>query len=374
MKSELLILIIIIFSFEAIPQTDSSFILYWGTRDLMWEDFLGVPPDYSEYSSEISYGIGYRSIEKTIGDMDILWLEAYCFMDRGSSWIREGYKNSNVLLYNQTIFDLVELYTRNFQEDINNLSGSTNIIIQRVDELLREYNSRIKNRVAILYSDTQGGLNSERVNFWYHDTKLKLSQQERHFIPEYTLSRFGLGLTFDLGYGVLTGNSTEYFTNNFNLSFGFDVAYRPLILYLRGILGFNSVKKEFMYNDKTWEENLSTGIFVGELTVGYPFPIMNDFCLTPFAGIGVVEFTVPGNDEKYKEHTIDDFSGVFGLNLDYSFSRTLNLLNDFIFREKSNWVIRTRLTISPFYFNDQIEGTAINFTIGVGGFTNPAIL
>lgn len=366
------ILLFCISTFAQTTETDSRMISYWGDEKLTWNDFQGVPPKNSDYSSEISYGIGYRPFEKPVDslDMDVRWIETYCYMDRGASWVKENEKTDINLLYNQTIFDIVELYSRRLQEEINHLSGSAFTVLNKLDELLREYDSKIKNVHAILSGETNDGMNGDRVNYWYNKTRLELSQLERKIIPDYQLGHWGLGVSFDLGYGFLSGGSKDYFSNNFNLSFGFDIGYRPIIFYLRGILGFNSVKKEFTYDNKFWEKDLGTGLAVIELTSGYPVVNNDDFSLTPFCGIGIVEFSVRSSEDRYKKQNIDDFTGVFGLNMDYKFSKVLNLLGGVFSGEASHWLIRARLTAAPFNMNENLKGWTVNFTLGVGGFIN----
>jgi hypothetical protein len=352
-------------------QKDSlSSILYWGDRKITFEDFKGVPVQNSQSISEFSYVIGYQTFDKEIDNVNVKWIEAYCYMDRYSSWMKEQYKNPTLLLYNQTLFDIVELFTRKLQDEINQLKGSSTEISNQLNILLRDYGSRVKGKIGVLYSETNGGLNRTAVEYWNQKTKIELEQQKKNLMPDYSLGRFGLGLSFDIGYGLLTGNSKEYFTNNLILAFGFDVAYKPLIMYLRAILGFNSVKKEFIAEDKTWTTNLNTGIAIPEISIGYPVYNNDKFSITPFAGIGGVEFSVIKNENNYSGYRILSFAEVFGVNIDYMFGRNLDLINYFLFKDKSNWVIRTRFTAAPYKFNDQIKGWSFNLTIGIGGFSN----
>jgi hypothetical protein len=353
-------------------QSDTaSSVLFWQARHITWEDFKGVPPRGTESISEFSYLIGYRPFEKRIDDMDVKWIEAYCYMDRFASWVKEENRNPSILLYNQTIFDIVELFTRKFQDDINKLSGSQIDISNKCNLLLRDYLSRIEAKIATMDLETVNGTNSRAVEYWNQKTQSELQLQEKQLLPDYKLGRFGLGLTFDLGYGILSGNSSNYFGNNFDLAFGFDIAYKPVVLYLRAILGFNSVKQDFYFDNKIWTTDLNTGIAIPELSVGYPIFSNNDFSLTPFAGVGVTEFSVFSNDEAYKKQRMTGFAGILGFNIDYMFGKELNLLNNFIFfRDKSNWVIRTRFTAVPFNIDDKIKGWSFNFTIGIGGFAN----
>ena len=104
--------------------------------------------------------------------------------------------------------------------------------------------------------------------------------------------------------------------------------------------------------------------------MGYPLSINDNYSITPFAGIGWVEFSVRANDQNYKDYRLLDFTYVLGLNFDYNFSKQINLLNYFLFREKSNWLLRARFTATPFNIDNNIKGWSYNLTIGVGGFAN----
>lgn len=362
---------IIIINLLSYAQVDtSSSILYWSENPIIWEDFKGAPSRTSPNNSEFSYVIGYRNSETETEDGTVTWIETYCYMDRYSSWSKSLGKTNIALLYHQTQFDLVELYSRKLQTEINQLRGDRFEITNKLNTLLNDYGSRLKAQIGMLDYETDAGVNSTGVEYWNQKTKNELKNLERITIPNFYVSKFGIGMTFDLGYGILSGSSTEYFSNNFNLAFGFDVAYKPIMLFLRGTLGFNSIKKEFSQEKLNWLKDLNTGIAIPEITLGYPFSINNNYSFTPFAGIGWVEFSVRGNDKNYKDYRLLDFTYVLGVNFDYNFSKQTNLLNYFLFREKSNWLIRARFTVSPFEIDKNIKGWSYNLTIGVGGFAN----
>lgn len=371
MKKSYLIFFVVCVNYVIMAQSDtSSALLFWNERQIVLDDFKGIPPEHSSNISEFSYVIGYRPFKKEIDDIQVKWIETYCYMDRYSSWIKSDYKNPTVLLFNQTIFDIIELYTRKLQDEINRTADDDDDLLNKLHLMLEDYSSRAKAKVAELYSETNNGQSRTAVEYWNQKTKKELELQKRELLPEYKLGKWGLGFTFDLGFGVISGNASEYFSNNFAFAFGFDIGYRPFIFYLRGILGFNSLKKEVMIEDKIWTTNLNTEIAIPEFSVGYPVINNDDYSITPFAGIGGVEFSVIEKNDAYNDYHKTAFTAVFGFNFDYKFSKELNLLKDFLFKDKSSWLIRARFTAAPFNLNDEIKGWSFNLTLGIGGFGN----
>jgi hypothetical protein len=371
MKYILIALNILIINIYNYAQVDTaSSILYWSENPITWDDFKGAPSRTSPNNSEFGYVIGYRNSETEIEDGTVTWIETYCYMDRYSSWAKSLGKSKTALLYHQTQFDLVELYSRKLQTEINLLTGDRFEITNKLNTLLNDYGSRLKGQIGMFDYETDGGSNSTGVEYWNQKTKNELKALERSTLPNFYVSKFGIGMSFDFGYGILTGNSTDYFSNNFNFAFGFDVAYKPIMLFLRGTLGFNSIKKDFTSENLNWSKDLNTGIAIPEITLGYPLLINDNYSITPFAGIGWVEFSVRTNDQNYKDYRLLDFTYVLGLNFDYNFSKQINLLNYFLFREKSNWLLRARFTAAPFNIDNNIKGWSYNLTIGVGGFAN----
>lgn len=371
MRYKIFVLSMIILNLFCYAQDDTtSSILYWSENPINWDDFKGAPSRTSGNNSEFSYVIGYGNSETETEDGTVTWIKTYCYMDRYSSWAKFGGRTKTSLLYHQTQFDLVELYSRKLQLEINKLTGDGIEIKNKLNLLLNDYGSRLKGQIGMLDYETDGGSNSTGVEYWNQKTNNELKTVERNTVPDYYVSKFGIGMSFDFGYGMLTGSSTDYFSNNFNFAFGFDVAYKPFVLFLRGTFGPNSIKKNFNSENLNWSKDLNTGIAIPELTLGYPFLINRNYTFTPFAGIGWVEFSVMGNDKNYNDHQLIDFAYVIGLNFDYNFGKQINLLNYFLFREQSNWLLRTRFTAVPFNIDNNLKGWSYNLTIGIGGFAN----
>lgn len=354
-----------------IAQSNNDSFLYWNERKLDWKDFQGIAPSYNDYtSSEIKYGLGYRTFKREINDIEFSWIETYSYMDKKSSWVAEDYKSPDVLLYNQIIFNIAELYSRKMQEEINSISGSIYTIRISLDEILKRFQQQCNSRVENFIASTEYGAKTTVVNYWKGQIETELDKETRIEYPPFTISDWGFGFSFDLGYGILTGSGKNYFSNPGLMAFDFDIQYKSTILFLRGLIGFNSVKQDFLYEDKQWTKGLNSGTAIGDLSVGYPLINSNRFIVTPYAGIGIFEFAVREKSEEYKKHHFTKATVTFGINCDYIFNKKIDFFDDFFSMGKSHWMVRTRLTAAPFNFDNGIEGWSFNLTVGLGIFSN----
>ncbi len=362
---------IILFIFYAIintlaAQTDSSNILNWADKRLEWSDFQGSPVDYSLYHSELNFTIGYSTKTYLVEDTKVTALISYCYMDRGTSWVKKENMNDKYLIYNQIQFNLAELYSRKLQTQLFLLLNEKKERRIEAFTLILEINLDCQQRIDQLNEQTEYGNDFESVKVWAEEIEKELKQTPRKRIPDFENRKVGVGLCFDLGVGTLTNTLNRYFSNNFNLAFGFDLAYLDCIFFLRATLGFCSVKKDIEYKNRQWPEKLSTGLAIGDLAIGYPLIDNKKSRIIPFAGINYINFSPLSNQDKYEEHHIGKFAYSLGLNYDYKLIKTINIMSTF--NEKSAWFIRTRVYVSFVNYNDQLRGTSINFTVGFGGF------
>lgn len=185
-------------------------------------------------------------------------------------------------------------------------------------------------------------------------------------MPIYRESKIGLGATLGIGGGILTNSLNDYFSNNINLDYGFDVAYGKPVLYLRATLGLNHVNAEYTHAGKTWGKDLKTTLAVLEATLGYPVSENSKSRISPFLGIAGFEFSARGRDEAHRDYQLVKAVGVFGINCDYKFSKQLSLVGTF--KEKVDWIIRTRIFVIPARFDRDFKGASINLSVGIGGF------
>jgi hypothetical protein len=362
-----LFLLLVLLKDNLFSQINRLNVIYWNDKKLEWSDFQGYPISDSDFQSELNYFIGYTTKIYYINDIKITSLISYCYVDKKLSWAKKEMVNNDNLLFNQIIFDIAELYSRKLQNQINEYLNDKSNIHVKIEHLLIETNSDCKNKISLMEKQTKNGQDPKNIQLWSSLIKSEIDQTPRIDLPDYKLRKFGIGFTGDIGFGLLNGPIKDYFTNNLNLAFGFDLAYQNYIFYLRGTLGFNSVKKEFQKDNKIWPKNLSTGLAIGDISFGYPIIDNNKNRITPFTGIGYIEFSSQNDDEKYKRYRIGKFTYIVGLNYDLKIKKTINLLSNY--NEKNDWIIRSRLYFSYAKFNEQLKGSTINLTIGFGGFS-----
>ncbi len=370
MKNILSFIVLLVFNISTFSQNDISSRFKWEQGKLSWDEFKGIPIENSNDISSLSYTIGYNTFEKKIDAVNVKWIEAYSYIDKYSSWIKKGYQNKYLLLYNQTIFDIVELYSRKLQLEINNSSNLPNSMYQQLNNLLRDFNSQCKERLSFYSYQTDYVRDTITTKQWAISIAHELENTPRKLLPNYDVSKIGYGFSFDLGYGFLTSPANESFNNYFNFSFGFDFEYFPYILYLRGILGFSETKKEIDNQDIFWTKGNTTGIALMDLSLGYSIFKNSKLKITPFLGYGIIEFSNHNRNDEDESETILDNNFSLGINFDYFFYKNLNLVDYSWIREKSAWILRSRITAMPFDKGKGIDGWSINITFGIGGFGN----
>jgi hypothetical protein len=348
-------------------QSDDWNALYWEPQKLEWADFRGTPIKNSPFYSELSYFIGYKPKKFKVDDLAIEALVTYCYMDRSISWAKEEPRDPVLLLYNQTIFDIAELYSRKLQYKLNQLSGSVRFIGSQADEALTNTYRQCRQRLSAFAEESNYGRDSEVVRVWSQTVTHELNQTPRQTMPDYSTSKIGLGAAGGTGYGIITNSLHDHFANSLNvLNFGFDFAYGQFILFAWGTLGINHVKTEYRDAETIWTKNLKTNFTIVEATLGYPIIDRSRWKISPFGGVGGVELTVRGKDKQYEDFRLVKTIAVYGVNCDYKFSKRLSLVGSV--KERTDWFIRTRLYFAAANFADDLKGSSINFSVSVGGF------
>jgi len=363
-----LIILLLILSFINAQNNDLA-LLNWDDRKLDWSDFKGTPKPLSPYDSEFQFQIGYSTKTYLKGDLNIYGFVTHSYMDRYLSWADASIRNDQYLLYNQIIFNITELYSRYLQKELSTLK---NLVIpeeETASYMLKSFNSKCIHHINKFQIESAYGRNREVLNIWDKKIQNLLQITPKLADPVYALSNHGIGGSFDLGYGLLTDPANKFISNPINIAFGFEYAYRPLPLtfYLRGTLGFNSIKRSFTKENKLWRKDLSTGFALLHFSTGYHLVKTKNCNITPFVGIGLVELGALSTKSRYEDHSLYKSAPIFGLNIDYKFYKSLALIPP---REKADFFIRYRLYITPFSIDKNLKGNVINFTIGIGGFTN----
>ena len=140
--------------------------VYWSdSRKLTWEDFQGKPIGSNEnYVTEIHL-YNPATIEKA-NIFSTAKLTSICVFDKKHSWVNKKVASADLLLYNQVIFNIYELYTRKLRKEFYNTEFGLDDYIQQFHLMTEINNSALKDRLEDYRSDADLGKNVAGIKLW----------------------------------------------------------------------------------------------------------------------------------------------------------------------------------------------------------------
>jgi len=154
--------------------------VYWSEDvPLNWSDFQGIPSDTAgKYASDIRV-YNPASIQK-MNIFSPAKLTAFCVFDKKNSWVNKKLANDDLLLYNQTIFDIYELYTRTLRKTFDSTDFAVDDYKEKFQEMTEKINSDLKDTVNKFKSDTQSGQFKEAIRPWYNKIRHELDDLKKY--------------------------------------------------------------------------------------------------------------------------------------------------------------------------------------------------
>jgi hypothetical protein len=147
--------------------TDS--VVYWSeTRKLTWDDFQGQPVVMSGNAGSPACEIVVKnpsSIERKnlFAKTKVV---AECYFDKKNSWVNKAHTSDDLLLYNQTIFDIYELYTRKLRQTFETANFDFNSATKVFNETVNHNNDALFNRLREFRTETKMGTAVEKIELW----------------------------------------------------------------------------------------------------------------------------------------------------------------------------------------------------------------
>ena len=99
----------------------------------------------------------------------MLWqrvIAAICVFDKKHSWVIKKNTSAELLLYNQVIFNIYELYTRKLRKEFYSTDFGLDDYIQEFHTMTEKNNSDLKNRLEDFRRDADLGKNVAGIKFW----------------------------------------------------------------------------------------------------------------------------------------------------------------------------------------------------------------
>jgi hypothetical protein len=335
----------------------------WDEGKLTWADFTEKQTDLG--TSELKYFLGYKTERSKFGDTLQVRIVAYCSIDRMLSWVNPQYKTEQTLLFNQVVFDLVEIHRRKLQWELDMVRSVLDyeskywFIINACSKEIDRYTK-----------ESNGGQDLSIIHLWQQKVTNELNVLPIGQTPNYTPTQFGYGMHFGIGSGLLSGSLGKHFGPTFNFTFGFEIAYGKSFFLMNGTLAGDKVLNEYI-SSGTWDKGQTAAVAILDLSYGYSIPINPKIKITPFVGLGITEF----NGVDYTTSTalrLVDYNASFGLNADYKLRTLLNLIPTPFWgvKEKLDASIRARIYVNRAKYFEDLRGYSINLSIGFSGFGN----
>jgi Opacity protein and related surface antigens len=288
----------------------------WEEGDLTWEDFLGTPDEsIARGALGLSYGSKLGEVKK--GKTTYNFVKYFTYVDRYDSWAVDSVRTDGYLLYNQTLFDLSELYCRKATKEYSsaNFSGDS-------EDLFRFYYKQLSKRMDELDEKTDSGRILPAVEDYYHNVQQEL-EEEGEFDPvkAASITPRGSGIGMFVGYSLRAPIRGE-FSPTHGITWGWDFPIRKSMIGLSASIegfGHSNVYLDTKEGPIHQNEKVTSGS--AELYYGYNALRTNSLSLYPFAGVGVSFY----DGEKY-----DDGSGHNTSNEVNSFTVEAGLIADVI--------------------------------------------
>ncbi|MFC2137607.1 hypothetical protein ACFLTE_05475 [Bacteroidota bacterium] len=358
---KLLLFIVILLCVKTYSQVTDT--INWSAKRLSWEDFRGTPTSSSIIKSRINFNIEYN-FERDPKQMNILHFNVKNYIHTKYSWVREEYETDLMLLYNQTIFDIAELYARKIQYKLNRTTVNQSDVSKTADSIYTKIFFQCQDEISAFQKESDFGANKSIIHSWSDSIMFELEQNPKERIPEYSLSKIGYGLDIFTGTSLLNGNIGKNLNLPFHYGYGFEFLYHKFSFHFRAKFGFTSLKTEYN-NTYLWPYSLKINTFNPDFSIGYPIISISKNEIRPYAGIAWYAVSPNSGDTIYNGQDLSNYSVIFGMQWDYKLRRGLSY--NFLLKEETYLNIRTQIYVVPINIDDYFKGSSINLSFGISG-------
>jgi len=360
----------------------------WEAGPLTWDEFMGeVKTDTTIYHFAWTTRLNVQ--RQKIGNTTYAYPQFDSYFDQTESWVLPKFQNETMLKFNQTIFDMLELYTRratieyNQQKtyiseisDVNVEKPGSHYMNQKISPETVEYfyTRELKKRVEQMETDTRKGTDASKLAYYAADVALELKRT--HFDPEPVIENLSPGISGEIYIGAnALFPKDDYYNSAFSLNMGLAFGWeRHLIGLDLSIGGGSKAKQNVKTSNGMILKGKSLNVFQMYLTYGYCVGRTGYYQYYPFVGIGMNGFAIPHKNDDASSKTCekDGFSVAAGMMFDLFLHRNVNI-NPYSSNYKADvsfYAIRLKPYFSMTHYNDLGWIPALNLSImfNWGGF------
>ncbi len=336
--------------------------LHWSaTRRLELSDFHS-PAQPGLGGSEFYYQIGYEVRPTSIGSMPAL--DAFCLMFRNLSWVSETARTERTLAYNQVLFDLVEIHTREMKAKLIELVDQRNFK-QQARQIEYLTNAELGAEVNRFRAETGGGDDRAALELWQQRAVQRLFATP-DLVTTYRASSFGFGFFLGGGGTLPVGPVASVLNPMGGVSVGIDLAFGRTMVFLHPAFYTGTIGTQFTHQNRTWEMGTPVNPTLLDIGLGRVLSESHRHRLMPYVGYRLLQLTPRDrHDERYTGLSLLNHAPTAGLIYDLKLGKNTRQPGG---DRSSFWFVRTKLSYSHLLSNQPFSGGMIGLQIGVGGF------
>lgn len=278
----ILTLSLVLLGLSAYAQTFEESMRFWDEGPLTWEDLtFKSPRDFRTCNLSFRWMVDSKKERVSWNTVEIKSVPRVA-MDKSISWHNEDRQYPITLKYDQTLFDLNELYFRKCLTDWKNRKSAG----QSTDGLSSFYDGQLNAAWKEIVDETQDGLDSTMVEQYsakVADELAAVSYPDLTYQPD--------GMTFFLSIGAATGIMGGSAAETFGPTYGIDMDYSFGYNRHNGILLLSYTagksKKNFTYKEVTLHNGDSFNHMYVGVFYGYNLYDGSTFLVMPLAGLGL---------------------------------------------------------------------------------------
>jgi len=317
-----LLLLVAILPLQLTGQTFANSRHYWSDGDLTWDSYLGTPTDtINAGGMKIGYSRKWEEVKK--GNTTYSYNHFITFLNRYESWVADSARTDEHLLYDQTVFDIAELYCRKATIELYSPS-----YIGHPDDLFEFYYRQMEKRIMELDEKTDTGKVYLALMDYHTYIRDELEKTDFDPAPVDDIASQKSVLSMYLGYSLRAPLRGE-FSPTHGLTLGYDFFMKRYLLGMAiNLEGFgtshvyvNTSKGPIHLNEKV--RSGSIDLYLGRNVLRNSY-----FSLSPFAGCGVTFYDGTYYTNAQGERTSREIAGftlMAGVSTDIIFRNNVRL-------------------------------------------------
>ncbi len=369
----IIITLLLLLPFNIFANTTKS----WSEGELKWDDFKGVTviPGVPSFLKGI---LSITPDQSYVDGKSRISLEATAKVDCDRSFADSMQRTDQRLRYHQLQFDLLEVYRRRLQNDLN--SGMTGL---QSDERVKYYIGQYEDQIESIALQTKNGTDEHKLQeFEYYARKI-LDETSLPPVPEIFPNAFSYGFFIGTGAVIPLSDINKAFSGSWSFTAGLQVGWNRLKLKTDISYGQPEIKNKNIMGVVNQEAKSKYANYLAiSVALGYTVYDGKYFSITPQIGgywssyaWNTANYEIE-NDEKVVKNIesldMSNFNWYAGIDFDYHFHTSVSK-SPFLFGgQREQYISSIRLT--PFIgravfskANPHINGCQIGFTVSYLG-------